>query len=108
MEKYLLVGTTEEIGDFVTILEATIPRIFKGATKLFSEGNFCILVTFKLFLTASHFFLISAQTKTLCLSARLQNSVHFFNVGTRERITSYCRDRDMQMSHSLIRSRRTS
>ena len=39
MEKYLLVGTTEEIGDFVAILEATIPRIFKGATKLFNEGN---------------------------------------------------------------------
>ena len=56
VEKYLLVGTTEEIGDFVAILEATIPRIFKGATKLFNEGNFCILVTFNLFLTASHFF----------------------------------------------------
>ena len=38
VEKYLLVGTTEEIGDFITILEATVPRIFKGATKLFNEG----------------------------------------------------------------------
>ena len=38
VEKYLLVGITEEIGDFITILEATVPRIFKGATKLFNEG----------------------------------------------------------------------
>lgn len=38
VEKYLLVGITEEIGDFVAILEATVPRIFKGATKLFNEG----------------------------------------------------------------------
>lgn len=38
VEKYLLVGITEEIGDFVAILEATVPRIFKGATKVFNEG----------------------------------------------------------------------
>ena len=42
VEKYLLVGITEEMGDFVTILEATIPRIFKGATKLFLEGRLCM------------------------------------------------------------------
>lgn len=40
VEKYLLVGITEEIGDFIAILEATVPRIFKGATKLFTEGRF--------------------------------------------------------------------
>lgn len=39
VEKYLLVGITEEIGDFLAILEATVPRIFKGATKLFNEGT---------------------------------------------------------------------
>lgn len=37
----MLVGITEEIGDFIAILEATIPRIFKGATKLFNEGKLC-------------------------------------------------------------------
>ena len=49
--------------------------------KVIWVNKFCasILVTFNLFLTASHFFLISAQTKTLCLSARLQNSVPFFD-----------------------------
>lgn len=39
VDKYLLVGITEEIGDFITILEATVPRIFKGATKVFNEGG---------------------------------------------------------------------
>ena len=43
VEKYLLVGITEEIGDFIAILEATVPRIFKGATKLFTEGRFSLL-----------------------------------------------------------------
>lgn len=39
VDKYFLVGITEEIGDFVAILEATVPRIFRGATKLFNEGG---------------------------------------------------------------------
>lgn len=46
VEKYLLVGITEEIGDFVAILEATVPRIFKGATKLFNEGAVCFMCFF--------------------------------------------------------------
>ena len=51
--------------------------------KVIWVNNFCasILVTFNLLLTASHFFLISAQTKTLCLSARLQNSLPFLTRG---------------------------
>ena len=51
--------------------------------KVIWVNNFCasILVTFNLFLTASRFFLISAQTKTLCLSARLQNSLLFLTRG---------------------------
>lgn len=48
VEKYLLVGITEEIGDFVAILEATVPRIFKGATKLFNEGSVCFICFFNL------------------------------------------------------------
>ena len=48
VEKYLLVGITEEIGDFVAILEATLPRIFKGATKLFNEGALCFMCFFNL------------------------------------------------------------
>ena len=56
--------------------------------KVIWVNNFCasILVTFNLFLTASHFFLISAQTKTLCLSARLQNPVPFFNSWVRANV----------------------
>lgn len=36
---YLLVGVTEELEDFVAILEATLPRIFKGATEHFLKSN---------------------------------------------------------------------
>lgn len=39
VEKYLLVGITEEMGNFVAVLEVVLPRIFKGATKLFNEGE---------------------------------------------------------------------
>ncbi|RMX60483.1 heparan sulfate 2-O-sulfotransferase 1-like [Pocillopora verrucosa] len=39
VEKYLLVGITEEMGNFVAVLEVVLPRIFKGATKLFNEGG---------------------------------------------------------------------
>ena len=35
---YLLVGVTEELGDFIAVLEATLPRFFNGATQLFNNG----------------------------------------------------------------------
>lgn len=37
--KYLLVGVTEQIEEFVAVLEATLPQIFKGALKLYRQGN---------------------------------------------------------------------
>ena len=39
VEKYLVVGITEEILEFVTLLEVTLPRIFKGATKILNTGE---------------------------------------------------------------------
>ncbi|XP_029938715.1 heparan sulfate 2-O-sulfotransferase 1 isoform X1 [Salarias fasciatus] len=39
MNQYLLVGVTEELEDFVMILEAALPRFFKGATELYRTGN---------------------------------------------------------------------
>ncbi|KAK7502530.1 hypothetical protein BaRGS_00006105, partial [Batillaria attramentaria] len=36
---YLLVGVTEELGDFIAVLEATLPRFFNGATQLFNNGR---------------------------------------------------------------------
>lgn len=39
IQNYLIVGVTEEINDFVSILEATLPRFFRGALKLFEEGT---------------------------------------------------------------------
>lgn len=39
VENYLLVGLTEELSDFIAVLETILPRFFKGATKLFVEGK---------------------------------------------------------------------
>ncbi|XP_061708114.1 heparin sulfate O-sulfotransferase [Cydia pomonella] len=39
MNHYLLVGVTEEMLDFITVLEATLPRLFKGATEHFLNSN---------------------------------------------------------------------
>ncbi|XP_073941354.1 heparan sulfate 2-O-sulfotransferase [Choristoneura fumiferana] len=36
---YLLVGVTEEMLDFITMLEATLPRLFKGATEHYLNSN---------------------------------------------------------------------
>ncbi|XP_047987686.1 heparin sulfate O-sulfotransferase [Leguminivora glycinivorella] len=39
MNHYLLVGVTEEMLDFITVLEATLPRLFKGATEHYLNSN---------------------------------------------------------------------
>ncbi|XP_053607653.1 heparin sulfate O-sulfotransferase [Plodia interpunctella] len=36
---FLLVGVTEEMLDFITVLEATLPRFFKGATEHYLNSN---------------------------------------------------------------------
>ncbi|KAL3870337.1 hypothetical protein ACJMK2_038411 [Sinanodonta woodiana] len=39
VNNYFVVGITEELGDFIAILEATLPRFFRGATDLYSNGH---------------------------------------------------------------------
>ncbi|XP_070177405.1 heparan sulfate 2-O-sulfotransferase 1-like [Littorina saxatilis] len=39
LRHYLLVGLTEEMEDFITVLEAVLPRFFKGALTLYKNGN---------------------------------------------------------------------
>ncbi|CAH1785457.1 unnamed protein product [Owenia fusiformis] len=39
LNNYLLVGTTEELSNFVAVLEATVPRLFAGARYLFETGE---------------------------------------------------------------------
>ncbi|XP_035224108.1 heparan sulfate 2-O-sulfotransferase 1-like [Stegodyphus dumicola] len=39
VQHYLLVGVTEELQDFIALLEATLPRFFHGATNYFVEGK---------------------------------------------------------------------
>lgn len=39
INNYLLVGVTEDLTNFVSILESTVPRMFKGATEHFLSSN---------------------------------------------------------------------
>ncbi|BFZ05820.1 hypothetical protein BsWGS_08859 [Bradybaena similaris] len=39
LHHYLLVGVTDEMKDFLAILEATLPRFFRGATELYEQGK---------------------------------------------------------------------
>ncbi|CAL9688500.1 unnamed protein product [Knipowitschia caucasica] len=39
VNEYLLVGVTEELEDFVMMLEAALPRFFRGATELYRTGK---------------------------------------------------------------------
>ncbi|XP_024291002.1 heparan sulfate 2-O-sulfotransferase 1 [Oncorhynchus tshawytscha] len=39
VNEYLLVGVTEELEDFVMMLEAALPRFFRGATELYKTGK---------------------------------------------------------------------
>ena len=38
INNYLVVGLTEELGDFVTVLEVILPRFFNGATDKYISG----------------------------------------------------------------------
>lgn len=39
LNNYLVVGVTEEMLDFISVLEITLPRMFKGATEHFINSN---------------------------------------------------------------------
>nr|SVE70499.1 EOG090X088H [Daphnia similis]SVE71123.1 EOG090X088H [Daphnia similis]SVE71754.1 EOG090X088H [Daphnia similis]SVE72382.1 EOG090X088H [Daphnia similis] len=39
VKNYLVVGVTEQMEEFVAVLEATIPNLFKGALKLYRKGS---------------------------------------------------------------------
>lgn len=39
LNEYLLVGVTEEMKDFVSLLEVVLPRFFTGITSLYDEGS---------------------------------------------------------------------
>jgi hypothetical protein len=39
VSRYLLVGLTEELADFVAVLEAVLPRYFAGASQLYLHGG---------------------------------------------------------------------
>ena len=39
VNNYFVVGVTEELADFVAVLEASLPRFFEGATEYFNSGT---------------------------------------------------------------------
>ena len=43
LNHYLVVGVTDEMEEFVAVLEAALPRFFLGAVELFNTGNFIFL-----------------------------------------------------------------
>ena len=43
LRHYLLVGVTEELEDFIVVLETVLPRFFKGGSQLYKSGMFCWL-----------------------------------------------------------------
>lgn len=44
VNEYMLVGVTEELEDFVMMLEAALPRFFKGATELYRKGMIAVFM----------------------------------------------------------------
>ena len=60
LSKYLLVGVTENLEEFLIVLEATVPSMFRNLAKDFHESNFCI--TFTLY-TSSRIFIALEQLK---------------------------------------------
>ena len=44
LNKYLVVGITEDLGDFIAMLEVILPRFFKGASDLYINGKLNTLI----------------------------------------------------------------
>lgn len=51
VNEYFLVGVTEELEDFIMLLEAALPRFFRGATDLYRTGMYTIGFFLKQILT---------------------------------------------------------
>ncbi len=47
VNEYLLVGVTEELEDFIMMLEAALPRFFRGATELYRTGTLSIFKNYR-------------------------------------------------------------
>ena len=56
LTKYFLVGVTEQINDFVMVLEANLPTLFKGLTKRLEEGDFMLICVFSMVYAAVIFY----------------------------------------------------
>lgn len=51
--KYLLVGVTEDLNGFINVLEAALPKLFKGAIKRFLTCKYKIVTFINKFIAHS-------------------------------------------------------
>ncbi len=68
VNEYLLVGVTEELEDFIMMLEAALPRFFRGATELYRTGSLSIFKNYRNSSTTT------TKIKTILLSTCLHRS----------------------------------
>ena len=45
VHQYLVVGVTEEMEQLVALLQAALPRVFRGALNLYQQGIYSLIVT---------------------------------------------------------------
>ena len=68
VNNYLVVGVTEELGDFIEIIEALLPSYFYGASKLFNSSEFLLVFFFSVLI---HGAVLGSQTVNFCGSSAL-------------------------------------
>ena len=56
VNNYLVVGVTERLTEFVAVMEVVLPRFFKGATKRFILGMYCLRKCVKTIANSTAFF----------------------------------------------------
>ena len=61
VNEYFLVGVTEELEDFIMLLEAALPRFFRGATDLYRTGMYAVGFFLKQILTCLFVCLLTSR-----------------------------------------------
>ncbi len=74
VNEYLLVGVTEELEDFIMMLEAALPRFFRGATELYRTGSLSIFKNYRNSSTTNK----NKDNSALYLPSSFQTQASFF------------------------------
>ncbi|KAK4317654.1 hypothetical protein Pmani_011276 [Petrolisthes manimaculis] len=114
VHKYLLVGVTEEMGDFVAMLEYSLPRLFKGAYDLYLSGKKShIRKTVKKVMPSDETIAKLQNTKVWRLENDFYNFAldhfHFLRKKTLEEVVSLGRlmDRGQKFAYEKIKPKKT-